>query len=312
MKIFLFVSEPTTELQDEIAKRLDEEFIFMVDSVHREDTYWFKKNFSDIPHRCYYPYREMSKWYSCTVDKINEDRIPVFIVCFQQGEVILDQDWDEITWYFYELVKGIRGPNAPPVQEEPKRVYSENVIQLLNRCKKNPQLPETKSELLGVAKEDANIFYQFREASFAVQNVVLAEIRRPFTSAPYTIVLRNFLEDGYLYLFSSIFITNTWGTVWNYLGMDGEFDLDKLLRTHTVRCHPGVGNVPMCEPEVYRKSLEETAAVLRNKAIGFEIVETGKRRASCFEIIGDEAKLVTKRIKFEDEGDTEDEELVLI
>jgi hypothetical protein len=50
--------------------------------------------------------------------------------------------------------------------------------------------------------------------------------------------------------------------------MDGDFDLDAMLKEDTEACYPSDTHAPRGEPEVYRKTIDETLAVLQNKEEG--------------------------------------------
>ena len=50
--------------------------------------------------------------------------------------------------------------------------------------------------------------------------------------------------------------------------MDGEFDLDHLLKNATEACYPAENTLPAPEPEVYRKNIYDTINVLKEKEMG--------------------------------------------
>ena len=50
--------------------------------------------------------------------------------------------------------------------------------------------------------------------------------------------------------------------------MDGDFDLERMLKEDTEACYPSATHSPRVEPEVYRKSILETLATLKDKEEG--------------------------------------------
>ena len=112
------------------------------------------------------------------------------------------------------------------------------------------------------------------------------QIDKPFTDRPYTTIIRSFKEQGYLPVFTSLYIDSSWGLgpdnsflaeLWVHLGMNastGLFDLDSRINDHIRRCSPDNG-VPEAEPEVYRISIEELKNQMTNKNKRYtEVIES--------------------------------------
>jgi hypothetical protein len=301
MKLFLFVDPKATELQTEVAKRLDQKFLFMVDSVHGNDRRWMEKNFSELPHRCFY-YEEFDNPEfsglsgACEVADLTEFVAPVLIVCFHHGEDISDGIWELLAEYFMDLIKG------KPVPEDDELVLG--LEELLTRCYKNLQAPILNSLEMGETSLEMGTAYGLSYKVFSVQDVCIAEVTKPYTDLPYTIVLREFSKHGFRFLFSGLFIVQSWGicnadlvflqNLWDHLGMvetHGECDLVNLVREHTELCRPGEGRVPLSEPEVYRKKLEDVLCVLKRKSRGEYVEEVeGVNYVDEGEIMGAEKK----------------------
>lgn len=104
---------------------------------------------------------------------------------------------------------------------------------------------------------------------------MLYEVKKPFTDLPYTSVTRNYSKKGHIPFFTDLFICQSWGVarsdiaflkhMWNELKMDGDFDLEKLMKAATEKCYPSDDNIPEPEPEVYRRSLDNVVLILNEK-----------------------------------------------
>lgn len=104
-------------------------------------------------------------------------------------------------------------------------------------------------------------------------DVLLVEITKPGVELPFTTVIRDFREVGYLPIFTNFFISKEFGTcaadieflrgVWAHLAMEGHFDIDSLLRKATSACLPnGEDAIVLSEPIVYRRHLDTVKARL--------------------------------------------------
>lgn len=137
--------------------------------------------------------------------------------------------------------------------------------------------------------------YMFDCEIDAGRNMCFCQITKPFTDRPYTLVIRNFSENGYRSLVTSLFIDSSWGFshdieflhhLWKHLGLIyefGELNLEKELKEHTERCTPrDDGKPPEKEPEVYRMSIEalKTEFNMRNKRYR-EVMEDLNVKRQC-------------------------------
>lgn len=127
-------------------------------------------------------------------------------------------------------------------------------------------------------KLDEENCYQFRTQYLESIDTMLYEVKKPFVDLPYTSVTRNYKNKGHLPFFTDLFICQSWGVaradvaflaeMWKELKMDGVFDLDALMKHATEKCMPSEDRFPEPEPEVYRRSLENTIVILKEKASG--------------------------------------------
>ena len=102
---------------------------------------------------------------------------------------------------------------------------------------------------------------------------MLYEIRKPNTDLPYTTVIRNYSERGHRDFFPSLYVCNSWGVsrddlpflsyIWTQLEMEGEFDMDLMLKEATEKCYPSSGAIPDAEPEVYRRNIQDVLNTLQ-------------------------------------------------
>lgn len=268
MKIFLFVDNPNTPEQGEVAKKLDRQFMFMVDAIHGEDDQWLISNFGELPYIMFY--QDQNGNYS--VGKIEKGCYkPTMIVSFQWDDDWSVEEWEQIRVYFLTMLNHSN--------DDWDCFIPEQISHILGRCEKKMQKPDFNScdlSLAGFEEErEESDQYGFRYEVYSKQNICLAEIRKPHTDLPYTVVLRGFIENGFKYLFTSIYICDSFGVsgadfafmkdLWGELGMLGEYDLDKMMKEHTKSCFPGEGNVPASEPEVYRKDIHGTLLALGRK-----------------------------------------------
>lgn len=120
--------------------------------------------------------------------------------------------------------------------------------------------------------------YTFNAHTCGDRNVALFEIVKPYTDLPYTIVVRDYGNRGYLPIFTSLFICSSWGVcsedigflkeLWGFLGMAGVFDIDELMKDATERCTPRQGFLPEPEPEVYRRNIDQVLQIFMDKEMG--------------------------------------------
>lgn len=104
-------------------------------------------------------------------------------------------------------------------------------------------------------------------------DICVCEIIKPYTDLPYTTIIRNYSERGFLPVFTALYVCQSWGVtnldhgfmykLWEYLNMSakyGELDLEKLLKDDIEKCKQGFP-----EPEVYRASIEGVSQIWSRK-----------------------------------------------
>lgn len=174
---------------------------------------------------------------------------PEFIVTFDKQ--ISKKEWRDIFLFFRNLL-----------DEIPDAKYFEKIKHLIDvqtKCTLKSSTPQIEE-----AKYDHQ--YIFNMDLDEEKNIGFFEIQKPFTDRPYTTIIRNFKERGFLPLFTSLYIDSTWGLamdnnflkqLWVHLGLNakiGLLDLEKEVKDHISRCSPENG-IPEAEPEVYRMNI---------------------------------------------------------
>ena len=279
MKIFLFVDNASSAIQTHVACKLDKEVFFMVDSVHVGDMNWLRRNFSDIPHRMYTYLGESTTleqpqhWNLWNISNLKDEFLffPTFVVCFDCDQEVTLEQWKAMDYYFLKKL-GI-------VEKGGEEMDCEGVVSLIDQCSKkllrSADLSSYDPAFMDSVQQAMATCYEFDYEINTAWDVCLAQITKPNVDRPYTVVLRNFIENGFARLFTSLYICTSWGVcradrdflekLWERLEMEGEFDLDKMLKEHTDLCHPGIKNVPEIEPEVYRLNIKDTIEQLKKK-----------------------------------------------
>jgi len=101
-------------------------------------------------------------------------------------------------------------------------------------------------------------------------DIAYCSITKPFTDLPYTCVIRNYCEVGFLPLFTALYVCQSWGVsnmdyaflekLWKYLNMTGSIDLENRLKCEIALCQNGKP-----EPEVYRLNIVDTKDQMSRK-----------------------------------------------
>jgi hypothetical protein len=259
VKFIVFVDRPNTLDQSKIVKTFhDLGYATFVDAIHKNDYDWLIKNVvvgklfiydGDIV------YMFEKEKLSCDM-KFNPD----FIVLFHNDAVVTEEDWASIHQYIQQHL-------------------TDQVIDMTNTMKVHQLLgkPTTqKAELEPVSMVRAqNDHYHFENMYLDEEDIMLYQVLKPFTDLPYTSVTRNFSVKGHVPFFTDLFICQSWGVartdiaflkqMWDHLKMDGEFDMEKLMKAATEKCYPSETNIPEPEPEVYRRKLTDVVKILQEK-----------------------------------------------
>lgn len=133
------------------------------------------------------------------------------------------------------------------------------------------------------------VVYYFRTLPMPRCDVMLYEVTKPHVDQPFTAVIFNFSQRGHTPFFSSLFICSQWGTTqtdidflhkaWNLLEMEGPFDIHEIMHRGVSECFPSPTNgyTPSAEPIVYRRTMEETRAIISQRYSGVYCSNTGCR-----------------------------------
>lgn len=222
-----------------------------VDAVHVKDYQWFTKN-CVAKNYCLFLIRDQ-KVFSFFVEDLNEEMMfhPDFAIFYNNDiEKTLD-DWLLIKKYLSHVFD-----------------YSEMVEEELELAKIliQPAIKLKSKTDFDVKSHAGDPRYEFRMVHLDQKDIMLYEIKKPNTELPYTTVTRNYSMKGHLPFFTDLFICESWGVaradfsflkkVWVHLEMDGDFDIDSLLKAATEKCYPREDQIPEPEPEVYRRDIE--------------------------------------------------------
>jgi len=206
---------------------------------------------------------------------------PSFVVSFDVGKRIARNEWTTILKWVrkifegeddYELNEAVRELIPLPVLL-PEKVTAVNQIE--RKC----------------TEQDKEYFFKYEVDD--EYDRALFEVKKPFTDLPYTAVIRNFKERGFLPFFTALYVCTSWGVcstdhqflvrLWDHLNMKskyGELDLEQRLKENIERCLPREDYVPEPEPEVYRKSIMEVKEFWagKQKRLDDLDVDSGERK----------------------------------
>lgn len=247
--ITCFVNPKESYKMTDIVKKLQEHFEVYVDSVNL-DPILMKAKYGDSVHRFFaHDCGELIMYDYEVVDMIP----PEFVITADRMD---KEGWKAFFNFLKHIFEGTE------VDQELMRQVKEMVGQ-----KKCDLKVESSISEVGV---EVNSEYAYDCEIDSGRNMCFCQITKPYTDRPYTIVIRNFSENGLKPLFTSLFIDSSWGfsrdvefleKLWKHLGLFfeyGELDMGKELKDHTERCFPqGDGKCPEAEPEVYRMSIND-------------------------------------------------------
>lgn len=260
LQITVFVDKPPTKKQEDIVKVLNQKFTVLVDAVHGKDKDYLKHNYVKN-----YRFFFLSEFLSmCTADELDYVA-PDFVVCFNHDEDITEKDWVCIERYIEIMF-------VPSVRHS--EIVTKRAAELLQSYTKPDPIikPEDQEPL------DLKSHYELYMKHVEERDTMLIQVEKPFCDLPYTVVIRNYSEKGLKSFFTDLFICYSWGVsrkdyefleqVWKHWNMEGEYDLDKMLREATERCFPRENAQPDQEPEVYRKPIEQVLEKFQEREQG--------------------------------------------
>lgn len=280
MKIGVFVDQPTTDVQNLMVAVLDkDDLVFTVDAIHRRNLSWLAENFPVEDHQLFFIHEE-GHWH-VRVNVPQLERPPDMVVYFNHDEIITEEDLLNVGNYFKALLDGNKIFVVPRINEFLLTCRKSQVELFPFETNLPPVTGQEQVYKDGyhhkLTIQEGDGFYSFDHKHYEREDLCLAQVRKPFTDRPYTVVIRKFSQNGFLHLFSSLYLIDSWGAdtdnqflkhLWDELEMEGTFDLDQILHDHCEKCFPGEGHVPISEPEVYRKTIEETMNEIQRKREG--------------------------------------------
>jgi hypothetical protein len=278
--ITVFVSTPVTIEENEIVKRFVElGFAPLVDAVHAKSYDWFIKNVKPVPHKLFNFKPDSKKIYYYEVDDLNTqmDFTPHVMIHWNEDVLMLEDLWRSIRKW---LIHKFYTYNDLPEKFDATLIQELETADMMMRR----PLEDVKSLELPLEenKENVDPGYSFRTHYVEQRDTMLYEVRKPNTDMPYTSVIRNYSSRGHKAFFPTLYICNSWGVsrfdvlflehCWNQLGVEGEFDMDQMLKEATEKCYPDYPGGGEPEPVVYRRTIEDVLITLQNLAngVGFD------------------------------------------
>lgn len=259
----VFVSQPPTEDQTQVIRLLrDHGYEPLVDGINGNNYHWFLKNYQNTPHRFFLIGDDLEAF---TLNDMDHNMYikPILALNYNVNDHITEHDWRIVCRHFNHVLF--------PHTSRPKIVSrrAQMLLQLPNIQK------QIKEDFMDVEVDQG---YQFQMEILEDRNICLCQVEKPNVDSAYTVVIRNFKDRGIKPFFTSLFISHSWGVsrydceflkkLWDHFQMQGEFDLDAMLKEATEACYPNGTAVPIAEPEVYRKNMEETKTILQCKEAG--------------------------------------------
>lgn len=208
---------------------------------------------------------ENGEWLMFDLDVIEYVR-PNFLLSFDKDQKVTKREWKKVLKWVKSIFNGEDDYELNEYMSElvPKPVECPEKITVSKQIE--PQI----TNMTG----DYNLVYDISDEL----NVGLFQVDKPNTDRPYTAVIRNFKERGFLPFFTALYVCTSWGVcstdhqflkhVWTHLGMEkdhGEFDLPKLLKEAVDKCTPGEGKIAESEPEVYRTDIRGVKEIWSGK-----------------------------------------------
>ena len=250
------LSDPRkTFLRAPIIEKLQKHFPVLVDCVNYEPTL-VKAKFAN----------SNSKYFThdCGVLIIYDHEITdmietEFVVNFLKEDKVSKSQWIDL----FKFLRNLLDDNELDYDLEEKAKSFINFPKVFNPIS-NPNKKDDDCKMIEGFVRD---HYDFRYEVIEDQNICIVEIFKPNVDKPYSLILRNFKEDGFNALFYSMYIDSTWGIVdkkdntfmwelWKYLNMKGDFNLDEIVKDAASKCFPNEDGCPKLEPIVYRETLE--------------------------------------------------------
>jgi|FreactcultuFSWF8_1027224.scaffolds.fasta_scaffold00670_6 hypothetical protein len=258
MILTLLVDDGNRVYIDYLGKKMsDHGHLFQVDALHRNDVDWLMEKLKETPHLLF-SRGEDSKLFAFMIQELKEGDVvnaPDMLIHFNQRDKVTVKDLEFIEGYVKSVVDDV----------ECTRMITRRANTLL----KGPNV-----QVMSNRGENDVKYYSFDEHLQKDRDIALFQIVKPHTNLPYnTIVVRRFSERGYLPIFTS---SLNWVTtmadvsfmkqLWEYLGFEEEFDVDKIIKFYENErlCEDGTCSIP----EVYKKSMIEVMEMFDHREKG--------------------------------------------
>jgi hypothetical protein len=263
LQIVVFVEDTTSAKHANIINEIEALSPVLVDAKNGSDREKLKSYYNKNARFFY-----VSEFISmCTPEEL--ELRPDFVVSFNDEEEISERDWVCIERTLENAILKIA------VADHVLEVGKKWLCQFVTATPIG--LPPVSEPL------DHKQHYELFVTEIADRDICLIQVEKPYCDLPYTVVIRNYSQKGRKSFFTDLFICESWGVarkdyefleqVWNHWGMEGVYDLDKMLHEATKRCFPQEGEQPEPEPEVYRRPIENVLETFKKREEGVQITE---------------------------------------
>lgn len=262
VKFVVFVDIPNTmEQAHQISTFNRLGYTTLVDSIHGKNYTWLYRNSENGR----FFIQEKEELYMFSREDLKKEMllVPDFAVIFPDDKTLEDYEWSRI----YKYLEAHLTDAMEDVEN------TEKVQQLLEKPVVATAVAENTLNEPQISKESD--FYNLDTRYLENEDIMLYEVTKPFTDLPYTSVTFNYSAKGHKPFFTDLFIAPSWGVaqndiqflkhVWEKFNMEGEFNLDKMLKEATENCVPGECHVPAPEPVVYRRTILDVIDILAIK-----------------------------------------------
>lgn len=265
--ITVFVSDPVTDDEAVLVKRFTElGFAVLVDANHKKSYKWFTSNIKTCPHKLFNFENQNVYFYENSDLHPSMDFTPNVMINFNEDDEVEEETWriirEWLVFKFYTCYDFID--------------YSTPEIAKAEEIMKRPLT--AKDSLPEETPIQSIDHYTFKTHFVEDKDTMLYEIRKPNTDLPYTSVIRNYSTRGHRAFFPTLYICTSWGVsrhdlpflsyLWKQLDLDGDFDMDQMLKEATEKCYPSSEGVPEPEPQVYRRDIADVLNTLQTQADG--------------------------------------------
>jgi hypothetical protein len=265
--ITVFVSNPPSTKENEIVKRFVElGFAPLVDANHKNSHSWFLKNVKPVPHKLFSFEKQNVYFYDVNDLHQEMDFTPNLMIHWNEDYEIEEEKWRWIReWLVYKFYTCYD--------------YMDYMTEAIEKAEELMQRPMTdKRELKEEVLPQYSDCYSFKTHHVEEKDTMLYEICKPNTDLPYTSVIREYSQRGHRAFFPTLYICQSWGVsrhdlpflsyIWKQLELEGEFNMDQMLKEATEKCYPSENSIPEPEPEVYRRNIADVLNTLQTQQDG--------------------------------------------